>query len=369
MNKIVNYRNIQIKLELLLNERKNTFFQDELSYILDELINILEKTDFICIDDTKEDVGVSTESIIDNIKEDERKILKFVEYYMDGKLGSCFHAFNNWWVKKKNSYSYNDEYNKIIFYRMRELKKGEKNFEYEDLLHIPFEKRGIIGNQRYSINGFPCLYISTSLYECWEELRRPPLHCLYAVAMAFTKKLKILDMRLIRNVSSIGQLKSYMLRLPLILACSIKVMEDIAIFKPEYIIPQTLLHSIRRGLDGILYTSLRRDHSFYDLDFDKCSNNDNIVLPVKTNKKEGHCEEMLKIIKVSEVLNFEHEIIKGNINNSKRAQTKHVMYKDTIMGQMEKQLKGGLFYIPINSQGFKDSFGKGLKSKYKHILV
>lgn len=369
MKKRRNYQSVQTKLELLLHERKETFFPNELSYILDQLTGILSETEFVCIDETKNGNDVNTFEIIQSIKQDKNRILKFVDYYMEGKLSSCFHAFNIWWNEKSFG-SYDDEYERTYFYRMRERKKDDKAFEYEDLLHIPFEKRGKIGNQRYSINGFPCLYVSTSLYESWEELRRPHLQNLYAIAIAFTKSLKILDLRLVRNISSIGQLKSYLLRLPLILACSIKVLEDSATFKPEYIIPQTLLHSIRKDLDGILYTSLRKDYAFYDSDFDKCSNNDNIVLPVRTNKKNGHCEEMMKIINVSEALNFEHEMIKGSINRNKFSNKKSDKYENTIMGQMEKRLKQGMYYIPINSKGLKGTFGiNGLKADFRHKLV
>ena len=287
MKKSVGYRSIQIELELLLHERNEIFFPDELTYIFDKLIEVLTKSDFVCLDE-KEEFGVRIVDIVQSIIQDKKRILKFIDYYMNGKLSSCFHAFYLWWNNRLFN-SYDDEYEKTYFYRMRERKKDEKAFEYRDLLHIPFDKRGIIGNQRYRINGFPCLYVSTSLYESWEELRQPHLQNLYAIAIAFTKSLKLLDLRLVREISSIDQLRAYLLRLPLILACSIKVKEDSASFKPEYIMPQTLLHSIRKDVDGILYTSLRKDYTFYDSDFDKCSNSDNIVLPVNTSKKNGNC--------------------------------------------------------------------------------
>lgn len=369
MRKCIGYRSIEKELELLLYERKRSFFPDELSHIFGKLTDILSKTEIVCIDETKEDSGVNTVDIIRSIRQDNKRILKSVDFYLNGKLSSCFHAFNLWW-NGRPFIPYGNEYEKTYFYRMRERKKDEKAFGYEDLLHIPFNKRGIIGNQRYSINGFPCLYVSTSLYESWEELRRPNLQNLYAVAIVFTKSLKFLDLRLVRDVSSIDQLKSYLLRLPLILACSIKVMEDNATFKPEYIIPQTLLHSIRKDLDGILYTSLRKDYAFYDSVFDKSSNNDNIVLPVKTNEKTGHCKEMMKILNVSEALNFEHEIIKGDINVNRFSNKETDKYENTLMGQMEKRLKQGKYYIPINSLSIKGTLGiNGLKAGLKHKLV
>ena len=52
---------------------------------------------------------------------------------------------------------------------------NETRFLYkkEEMFHIPFNKRYLVGNQRFSISGLPCLYLGGSPYVCWEELGRP----------------------------------------------------------------------------------------------------------------------------------------------------------------------------------------------------
>ena len=152
--------------------------------------------------------------------------------------------------------------------RNRNEEEG-KDYVPSDLLHIPLNKRGIIANQRFSINGFPCLYASTSLYQCWEELRRPRLNNLYAAGLLFSNNMKLFDLRLIRTIKNEEQLRAYMTRLPLIIACSIKTSEDNDTFKPEYIISQILLHHIinkKDKIDGILFSSMRKDYDFFNAD-------------------------------------------------------------------------------------------------------
>lgn len=66
----------------------------------------------------------------------------------------------------------------------------------EEMFHIPFENRHEVKGHRYSIPGLPCLYTCGSLYACWEEMGRPPLHELQVAAL-WTKRnrqLKILDL-------------------------------------------------------------------------------------------------------------------------------------------------------------------------------
>lgn len=60
------------------------------------------------------------------------------------------------------------------FYRMRAF-TDRIGISYRDMFHIPLDKRGIVKTQRYSILGYPCLYLGCSVYACWEEMRRPPL--------------------------------------------------------------------------------------------------------------------------------------------------------------------------------------------------
>ena len=64
--------------------------------------------------------------------------------------------------------------NEKPLYRMR-IMENRRDLKYTDLFHIPIDKRGIVNTNRYSAPGFPCLYLGTSIYACWEELGRPSM--------------------------------------------------------------------------------------------------------------------------------------------------------------------------------------------------
>lgn len=350
----LSYRKIQAELIFLLNENSENDFYHRLKSVLEKFSAMIKQHQFISAG-ANENIQLNSHNIIESIESEKQNLLKFLDYYLKGQISSCYNAFHRWWRQVHMMY-YEEEYDTNIFYRMRQRKDKDKDFTYKDLLHIPFDLRGKVENQRYSISGLPCLYISTSLYQSWEELRRPYLQHLYAVAMRFTEKLNLLDMRLIREISSEKQLKSYLKRLPLIIACSMKVKNDDDSFKPEYILSQTLLHTvIRNGIDGILYSSVRKDFSFYNENVWDFSNNENLVIPVKTSASEGFCKQLLRIMEISNSLNIEQEMIKGSLKLEKNDN-----YKNTLLGQMECVLKSVVSNYPINPHGLKSgmlSFG------------
>lgn len=283
-------------------------------------------------------------TLLKDIEKVHHTISLCIDKYLQGAIAEAYALFNMQWDKIKIP-KYEEHIKNMKFYRMRSRKEDEKEFSASDLLHIPIDKRHIIKNQRFSINGFPCLYTSTSLYQCWEELRRPHLQELYAAGLLFTNDIALLDLRLIRNIKNAKQLKAFMVRLPLIIACSIKTKDDKAEFKAEYIIPQILLHTIlnvKSNIDGILYSTLRKDYRYF-LQYESIENsilNENIVIPAKVHyDKNTFVDDLKKMIEISQPLNFEQEIIKGLISFNKTDQ-----YEETIFGQMEQLLMNAPIY-------------------------
>ena len=57
----------------------------------------------------------------------------------------------------------------VNFYRLRSVKLGEAKTQ-EKMFHPPFEKRSGLGNYRFSIPGYPCLYLGRSLKICSIEV-------------------------------------------------------------------------------------------------------------------------------------------------------------------------------------------------------
>jgi RES domain len=142
----------------------------------------------------------------------------------------------------------------------------------EELFHIPFEKRHKVGNQRYSIPGLPCLYLSGSLYTCWEELGQPPFHKLHVAGfwVRDQERLKIVNLMdrpasLLRHfdlgsVPSNAAIKepavNQVVIWPLLALCSIIAKNSECPYKPEYILPQIVLQWVtKERFDGICYFS------------------------------------------------------------------------------------------------------------------
>lgn len=138
--------------------------------------------------------------------------------------------------------------NPNVYYRTRnsemELTSPEK------LFHAPFELRTKAKTARYSVLGFPSLYLTRNLYVAWEESRRADVNTFYASRLELKHPLSLLDLRLCRSFESIPQdrlveaIQGYLSSIPLIIACSLKVQKDEDPFKPEYIITQQILHSL-----------------------------------------------------------------------------------------------------------------------------
>ena len=61
------------------------------------------------------------------------------------------------------------------FYRIR-IHKTNFTLSQQEFFHIPFNLRGKVKTQRFSIPGFPSLYLGTTIYVCWEELNRPNIN-------------------------------------------------------------------------------------------------------------------------------------------------------------------------------------------------
>lgn len=191
----------------------------------------------------------------------------------------------------------------VNFYRIRE-KRENYMLAVDQMFHIPFELRGCVTNQRYSINGFPSLYLASNLYTCWEELKRPELSNFQAIRFKNNETLTVLDL----TPPDLNHLFTrenyrYVLVWPIIFACSIKVKNTKDVFKPEYIIPQLLLQWVRENdyIDCIRYfsTNIEKFGSKSKGDFS------NFVFPVKKMTKKGHCSALKEIFEHTEVISWQ----------------------------------------------------------------
>ncbi len=190
------------------------------------------------------------------------------------------------------------------FYRIR-IKKENFPLESRDMFHVPFEDRDIVSTQRYSIPGFPCLYLGATIYGCWEEMNRPAISDFQVARLTNTESIRCLD--LTRPISDedvpTEEWYRYFMTWPLIACCSVKVKNPIAPFKSEYIIPQLLLQWVRNDerIGGIRYTSTHIDIHSTDSEGDFS----NVALPVRTSSKKGHCPRLKKLFAITEPISWQ----------------------------------------------------------------
>lgn len=203
----------------------------------------------------------------------------------------------------------------LDYFRMRviDTTKGTTFPTSENLFHTPFENRGKVSTSRFSIPGYPCLYVSRSLKGCWLEINCPnenifasrfqvdtnyrilqPLNI--TIPKPFTESIYEIDGDHNQNYEAF----CFLLTFPIIQLCLFKVKEHDDIFKPEYIIPQLLMQYIKSPdvyFDSIMYSSTK-EGTGEDLFH-------NLVIPIKETAKNGYCSALVKQFKLSNPLKVE----------------------------------------------------------------
>lgn len=207
----------------------------------------------------------------DKVKGINKILLRAYEYYYNGMPNKAYleikKLFKHKGLKDFISIDYihkvghENEYKQL--YRAR---VGEDIYELTDIFHNPFNNRHMIPTYRYSIPGFPCLYLSGSIYGCWIELNKPDLNKMFVSRFEANKNLRILNLATLPQdiyKLNVDKFNKYLVTWPIICACSISVKDSNRTFKSEYIIPQLLLQALRelKDIDGIRYFSVKADYT------------------------------------------------------------------------------------------------------------
>jgi len=208
-------------------------------------------------------------------------IIKALTHCLEGRRHEGFAAFSEC-LPEIGSFEpmIDKSYNEHRYFRIRLTDNVAEIGTVSDMFHIPFSKRHNIREYRYSILGYPCLYLASSLYTCWEEMGRPPFHTVVLSRFQPTdsfNRTKILFLsiaprqykeeiaRRARVAEHTGKhieiesLKTFFEFWPLQLACSIPTKYPKGVFHEEYIIPQFLMEWIRcyRKVNGVCYRTTK----------------------------------------------------------------------------------------------------------------
>lgn len=256
---------------------------------LTDIEKIIEQTDVNYTDATKIDPAYNNEDLLFFYKHLSDTIIKSLEVYLKGNSHHAYDIFKSGLDEIKHffirysgqSHTFNLKNN--YFYRIAEIKLKENeslkqsgHFE-KRLLHPPFNMPEIIGSYRFSISGYPCLYLGSHPFVCEKELKKNLRTNQNLFISAFKLKesanFKLFDLRVknheIKDLSKkfdktdFINCFSYLAFYPLLLSCYIECKHPKKPFKPEYIIPQFFLQWIKDqsliNFKGIIYSSTKFD--------------------------------------------------------------------------------------------------------------
>lgn len=204
-----------------------------------------------------------------------------------------------------------------VSYRMRKVSLEEQhNLKAKDMFHIPLNKKGIVETQRYSVPGYPCLYLARNVYGCWEEMGRPNFGTVMVSKFETQREFKMLDLRVPTRDTWENNIKNCLQIFPLVIASMIQVKNSKDTYKPEYLIPQLLTEWIisenenNKGGDkilGIMYTSAHKNNDFSFPD----NSYDNYAIPV-LNPLCGkqYCKELTNYFKLTAPTYYDLEVLK-----------------------------------------------------------
>lgn len=141
------------------------------------------------------------------------------------------------------------------------LRYSESDLLYrKDIFHIPESMRHKVSQQRYSITGVPCLYLSGCAFTAWLELNKPNFSNLWCGGFRANREINVLDLAIridsiLNEKDNLGKIIIY----PLVIATSFSTKYPQSPFREEYIISNILLQAIINcsKLNGIRYFSTK----------------------------------------------------------------------------------------------------------------
>lgn len=240
------------------------------------------------------------------------QLLEVLRLHESGRIidasNKAFKTFDK--MKAQMMQRYSGAFRRESYYRIR----GSIDFatERKEMFHIPVSKRQLVKTERYSMPGYPCLYLASQAELCWYECGRPEQFTIarfdvpqeednYLRFIDFSEKLVPLKYSFLGwfyNEKDKQAVREYLLKhictYPLRAACSVATQYPKADFKEEYIIPQLLLQWVVHDdfFDGIRYESCSLNDEV------KSMGGHNIVLVSKSFDSEGYDMRLKKCIRV-----------------------------------------------------------------------
>lgn len=268
---------------------------------------------------------------LNKIKAEADQIIEILDLYESGKIiqasNKAFDLFDT--LKEQFMIRYSGANPYITYYRIRQCNNKSELTSRSELFHIPLKLNYLAGPERYSVPGYPCLYLSSQWQLCWYECGKPKTFMCaeFDVPTEEKSNLKFIDfsgkplimcdnfkiwfLNTKKNEQEKIKVQKYMLKYfytyPLRAACSVAVKHSEAKFIEEYIISQLLLLWVRNDedFDGIRYESCKEDPEVKTM----CGHN--IVLVTKEFDEDGYDKKLRRTISVGDPLFVDIKTIKA----------------------------------------------------------
>ena len=296
-------------------------YRTYLKELFDSYTNMVEKSkddlDQYCF------IAESFDDLVGEITVYCQQLLEIYDLYMSGRVGEAVERMKDWFTPEESMFT-DDVSIETPMYRARVQDSMNMTYDAKKMFHVPFEERGKIANGRFSLAGYPCLYLGKTILACWEEMHKPTLDNLCVAKVVLKEGISKNVINLCwhdaidtdySNIDeeSIGAFKLRITRLlrryPLIMACSSRAYRPEAPFKEEYVIPQILLLSCigNEHVEGIAYTSTRRDNQISnDIELHQ-----NFVFPAQEISDVGYCDKLASEFRITSGLTFMEADIKS----------------------------------------------------------
>ena len=246
--------------------------------------------------------------------------VKMMEFTMPQEADNDFNGHSIRYLYTFNSMNWGESIELPRLFRMRVSSEKFDVTNRKHIFHVPFEDRHRVRPGRYSIPGFPCLYLSGSLYTCWEEMGRPCFDSVFFSRFKVTDRLfnvlpvahlspkNIVDiingMKDSNFDGALSEFAKHFSRWPLDLACSIPRKDESAYFHPEYIIPQLLFQWMIQNdsYDALLYRSVQSPNDNSTTDWRMLLN---FVFPPKVIKAKDYSEYLQQMFVLTNPVSLE----------------------------------------------------------------
>ncbi|MES2518332.1 MAG: hypothetical protein V4585_09510 [Bacteroidota bacterium] len=300
----------------LLNILKNSKLKLPLIYKNGEtdIINLLNDvfTELTKEMSSDENYTIIREENYEKIRTYSAKVIATISRWFEGNISEAKKTFNDTLKERLLLLPRKIVPSGQCFYRVR-TSSEHKILGKKDLFHIPFELRNKISTQRFSIPGFPCLYLGNTVYICWEELNRPNFHDIQVAKFENQSEINLYNLSYEQyNIQKLesqnptdSDLINLLLAYPIIAACSIQIPQNRQLdpFKPEYLIPQIVLQTLIEQKDstsiGIVYSSTK----IYKNGSKNEGSFENFILPTTSEvRAKGYCSDLTKLFNMTSVV-------------------------------------------------------------------